>query len=93
MISQETYRQFALALPEVTEAPHFDKQAFKWRTRIFATLWVKENRAMLKLSLVDQSVFCAFNDKVFYPVPMPGANREPRLLSWRWCGRICLRMP
>ena len=68
MISQETYRQFVLALPEVTEAPHFDKQAFKWRTRIFATLWIKEDRAMLKLSLVDQSVFCAFDDKVFFPV-------------------------
>jgi len=24
---------------------------------------------MLKLSLIDQSVFCAFDNQVFYPVP------------------------
>jgi len=69
MVSQETYRKLALSLPEVTEAPHFDKQSFRWRNKIFATLWIKENCAMLKLSLVDQSVFCAFNSQVFYPVP------------------------
>lgn len=69
MIDQETYRKLALALPEVTEAPHFDKQSFRWRNKIFATLWIKEDRAMLKLSLVDQSVFCAFDSQVFYHVP------------------------
>ena len=69
MISQQTFRTLALALPGVTEAPHFDKQAFKWRGKIFATLWEKENRAMLKLSLIDQSVFCAFDSAVIWPVP------------------------
>ena len=24
---------------------------------------------MLKLALVDQSVFCSYNDKIFFPVP------------------------
>ncbi len=70
MITQQTYRNLALALPDVTELPHFDKQSFRWHDKIFATLWVKENLAMLKLSLIDQSVFCAFdNGLVFYPVP------------------------
>jgi hypothetical protein len=69
MVTQQTYRDLALALPGVTEAPHFDKQSFRWRNKIFATLWVKENRAMLKLSLIDQSVFCAFDNSIIYPVP------------------------
>jgi len=69
MVTQENYRKLALALPEVTEVPHFDKQSFRWHNKIFATLWIKEDRAMLKLSLIDQSVFCAFDSQVFYPVP------------------------
>ena len=31
-------REIALALPEVTEAPHFDHGAFRVRDRIFATV-------------------------------------------------------
>ncbi|HET6948697.1 MAG TPA: MmcQ/YjbR family DNA-binding protein [bacterium] len=31
-------RRFALSLPEVTEAPHFDKPSFRVRGRIFATV-------------------------------------------------------
>jgi hypothetical protein len=30
---------------------------------------MKENRAMLKLSLVDQSVFCSYDNAVFFPGP------------------------
>jgi predicted DNA-binding protein (MmcQ/YjbR family) len=69
MVTQETYRKLALALPGVTEAPHFDKLSFRWKNKIFATLWEKENRAMVKLSLIDQSVFCAVDNAVIYPVP------------------------
>jgi hypothetical protein len=69
MISQQTFKELALLLPGVTEAPHFDKQSFRWKNKIFATLWGPENRAMLKLSLTDQSVFCAFDSSIIYPVP------------------------
>jgi len=69
MVTQDTYRKLALALPDVEEAPHFDKRSFRWRNKIFATLWMPENRAMLKLSLIDQSVFCVFDAAIIYPVP------------------------
>lgn len=69
MISTETARQIALALPGTTEHPHFDKQAFKANKRIFATLWEKERLIMVKLSLIDQSVFSAFDPSIIYPVP------------------------
>ncbi|RZA02222.1 MAG: MmcQ/YjbR family DNA-binding protein [Sphingobacteriaceae bacterium] len=69
MISTETARQIALALPGTTEHPHFDKQAFKANKRIYATLWEKERLVMVKLSLIDQSVFSSFDSTIIYPVP------------------------
>lgn len=69
MVSIERARQFALAFPETDEHPHFDKKAFRVKKKIFATLDVKKKRAVLKLTLIDQSVFCAFDSSVIYPVP------------------------
>lgn len=69
MTTTQIARQIALALPGTTEHAHFDKQAFKANKRIFATLWEKERLVMVKLSLIDQSVFSAFNPTIIYPVP------------------------
>lgn len=69
MVSIETARQLALAFPESDEHPHFDKKAFRVKKKIFATLDEKKKRMMVKLSLNDQSVFCAFDEKIIYPVP------------------------
>lgn len=68
MISIPNFRKLALSFPEAEEQPHFHLASFRVKKKIFATLWEKENRAMLKLSLVDQSVFCT-NTDAFYPVP------------------------
>ena len=43
--------------------------SFRLKNKIFSTLWVKDSRAMVKLSLVDQSVFCSYDSTVFFPVP------------------------
>lgn len=69
MVTIEIARQLALSLPGTDEYAHFDKQAFRANGRIFATLWEPEQRMMVKLSLIDQSVFLAFNPVVIYPVP------------------------
>jgi hypothetical protein len=69
MISTEAVRQMALAFPETDEHPHFDRQAFRVKKKIFATLDEKRKRVMVKLSPTDQSVFCAYDDSVIYPVP------------------------
>jgi len=69
MISNDTFRQLALALPGAEEAPHFENTAFKVKKKIFATLNEKEQRGCLKFSEIDQSVFCAFDAEVIYPVP------------------------
>lgn len=58
-----------MALPEVTEAPHFDKISFRIRNKIFATLNEEAKIAMVKLSLVEQSVFSDIDRAIIYPVP------------------------
>jgi hypothetical protein len=69
MITIEAFRQLALSLPEATEQPHFDKPSFRVRKKIFATLDLKVLRACVKLSEVDQSVFCGFDPAILHPVP------------------------
>jgi len=68
MVNIETFRQFALSLAEVTEQPHFEKPSFRVNKKIFATLDLKVNRAVLKLPEKDQSVFCLFDKSIIYPV-------------------------
>ena len=68
MVSIETVRQLALSFPETDEHPHFDRQAFRVKKKIFATLSEKDMTVNLKLTLMDQSVFCAFDTSVIYPV-------------------------
>lgn len=69
MVTIETARQLALSLPGTEEYDHVGRPAFRANGRTFATLWVTDQRMMVKLSLVDQSVFCAFDRDVIYPVP------------------------
>src|SRR5829696_7229732 len=69
MVSLDAFRQLALSFPDVEEQPHFDLASFRVKKKIFATLWEKDHKAMLKLSLVDQSVFCTYGENVFFPVP------------------------
>lgn len=69
MISIATFRKLSLSFPEAEELPHFESASFRVRKKIFATLSEKEHRACLKLTEVDQSVFCAFDKTVIYPVP------------------------
>lgn len=69
MVTVDTCRQLALALPNATAAPHFEKESFKINNKIFATLNVAEARSCVKLSPIDQSVFCQFDKTVMYPVP------------------------
>ena len=69
MVTIETFRNLALSFPEALELPHFKLISFRVRKKIFATLSYIDQRAMLKLSLIDQSVFCAYDPSIIYPVP------------------------
>ncbi len=69
MVSIETVRQLALSFSDTDEHPHFHLKAFRVKKKIFATLDEKIGRVMVKLSLTDQSVFCAYDKSIIYPVP------------------------
>ncbi len=69
MVDIDTFRTLAMSFPEVEELPHFDKASFRIKKKIFATLTESKLQVSLKLSAVDQSIFCAYNSEVIYPVP------------------------
>jgi hypothetical protein len=69
MVSTETFRQMALSFPGAIELPHFDRASFRVNKRIFATMDEKANIAVLMFSPLEQSVFCAFDKTIIYPVP------------------------
>src|SRR5215207_5952640 len=69
MVRIESFRSMALSFPGAEESPHFELASFRVKKKIFSTLSEKEHRVMVKLSLVDQSVFCAFDPEIIYPVP------------------------
>ena len=69
MVDLETARQLALSMPGTVEQDHHGMPSFRANKKIFATLWVKDQRMMVKLSPVDQSVFNSIDPAVFYPVP------------------------
>jgi len=69
MVTTDTARQIALSFMGTVEQDHFGRPSFRVNGKIFSTLWLKENRMMVKLSPIDQSVFNAFDPTIFFPVP------------------------
>ncbi|MFN3868098.1 MAG: MmcQ/YjbR family DNA-binding protein [Hyphomicrobiaceae bacterium] len=61
-------RRLALELPGTTEAPHFDRTAFRVR-RIYATLPRDGVTANLRLSPDEQAHWCALLPSALRPVP------------------------
>jgi hypothetical protein len=68
MVDIKTFKHLALSFPDTVELPHFEKTSFTVGKKIFATLSTETNLAVIKLSEIDQSVFCAFDKEVIYPV-------------------------
>jgi predicted DNA-binding protein (MmcQ/YjbR family) len=69
MISFADVTTLALIFETTDEAPHHEVISFRVKKKIFATLNKTENRACLKLSLIDQDVFSTTNKGIIYPVP------------------------
>jgi hypothetical protein len=68
MASSKDLRRIALSLEGTTEAPHFDRAAFKV-ARIFATLAADGRTANLRFSPDEQEFECMLAPKAFAPVP------------------------
>ena len=61
-------RRIALALEGTTEAPHFDRAAFKVK-RIYATLAADGKTANLKLTVDEQELKCTVAADAFAQIP------------------------
>jgi hypothetical protein len=68
MATAKDLRRIALSLEGTSEAPHFDRAAFKV-ARIYATLAADGRTANLKLSPDEQEFKCMLAPEAFAPVP------------------------
>ena len=64
----DALRALALALPGTTEAPHFDRAAFRVK-RIYATLAADGGSANLMLTPEEQAHYCDLRPDLFAPLP------------------------
>jgi hypothetical protein len=69
MLDFEQIRKLALALPDISEAPHFDKSSFRYKRKILFTFDHQQNRACFKLPLELQAVYTKASPGAIYPVP------------------------
>ena len=69
MVSNTDFSKLALSFQEVTEEPHFEKASYRIRKKIFATIQKDNSIGCLKLTEVDQSVYCEIDKSIIYPVP------------------------
>lgn len=68
MIDPGTFIQMALSFEETIEQPHFEKTSFRVNKKIFATLDSTAGKVVVKLSEIEQSIFCGYDHSVMYPV-------------------------
>jgi hypothetical protein len=62
------FRKIALGLEGTTEAPHFDRAAFKV-ARIYTTLAADGKSANLKFTPDEQELKCLLAPELFKPIP------------------------
>lgn len=75
MVDLETARNLCLSLPLVEEYDHFGKPAYRVGKKIFATLWLDNKRAVVKLSKLKQPELC----EEYYPAVFPVKNKWGQL--------------
>lgn len=68
MATARDLRRIALSLEGTTEAPHFDRAAFR-AARIYATLAADGKSVNLKLAPDEQELKCLTASDAFAPVP------------------------
>jgi len=81
MITPAIIRQIALSFANSTEEPHFEKTSFRFKKKIFATLDERSNKVVVKLTPMQQSVYCTINSLMIYPVPNKWGNQGWTMIS------------
>jgi hypothetical protein len=81
MATAKDLRRIALSLEGTTEAPHFDRTAFK-AARIYATLAPDGRTANIRLSPEEQEFKCMLAPAAFAPIPNAWGSRVGRWPRW-----------
>lgn len=68
MVTAKRFRALCLSLDDTSEAPHFDRAAFRTPKRIYATLAADDKTANLRLAPPHQEMLCAAKPEAFWPV-------------------------
>ncbi|MFZ1695084.1 MAG: MmcQ/YjbR family DNA-binding protein [Flavobacteriales bacterium] len=90
-------RDLLLSMPGITEHAHFDKQSFRGTTpkrkpsKIFLTLWVEENRAVLLLDQEAQAELHAQHPLIFFPVPNKWGEKGATFVELTRCSERLFR--
>jgi len=66
MVTPKDVRKIALSLPDTEEREHWQRPSFRVKSKIFATLWETEQRAVLKLTLELQTTLVASDPETFF---------------------------
>lgn len=61
--------EYVMSLPEVTEEPHFEKKSYRVKKKIIATVSADEGFFVVKLTEMQQSLFCKWDESACHPVP------------------------
>ncbi len=91
MITIPAFTKLALSFADVVQLPHFELISFRVNKKIFATLDEKNNRAMVKLSLPDQSSFSSYDPTIIYPVPNAWGAQGATYIELDKVGRAILK--
>jgi len=80
MADSDDLRQIAMALEGTSEAPHFDRRAFKVK-RIYATLAADGRSANLNLTPDEQALKCMVTPEIFQAIDN-GWGRQGWTVMW-----------
>lgn len=69
MTTFSTLQDYAWSLPEATEEPHFEKRSYRVKKKIFATVGMDADFFVVKLTPIQQSVFCSWDESACHPTP------------------------
>ncbi len=69
MVNQDQAAYIIMKLQQVREGRRRHIRTFRKSGRVFATINELENRSCLRLSMIDQDVFCSLFPDAIYKVP------------------------
>lgn len=69
MTNFSAFYGYAMSLPEALEEPHFEKKSYRVRKKIFATVGTEADFFVVKLTPIQQSVFCSWDKSACHPTP------------------------